>query len=130
MSVVLWGSDTSHLKKHLEHALEQAGCGRELIVETTMDALRARLVSHRPEIEALILCPRSAQEMTAMIELRPLLAGLRVLVLLPENTCDNVTLAHLLAPRYAAPANGDPNDLAAVLLNMLRHEASARQDPM
>lgn len=128
MSVVIWGSETSSLKKHLEHSLEQAGCGSELIVETTMDALRSRLLNHRPEIEALILSPRTAQELTALIELRPLLAGLRVLVLLPENTCDTVTLAHLLMPRYAAPASGDPNDLAAVLLNMLRHEASARQD--
>lgn len=122
MSVLIWGQETNGLSDKLQASLRDAQYHGDLIADSSIHGLRCRLLDHRPEIEAIILCPQSTQELMALIDLRPLMTGLRIIMLLPEDVCDTAALAHRLAPRYAASANSDPGDVAAVLLNLIRPE--------
>jgi hypothetical protein len=123
MSIVIWGRETNGLSEKLEAFLREAHYPGSLIADSSIQGLRDFLLDHRPEIEAIILCPQSTRELMALIELRPLLTGLRIMMLLPDDVCNTAALAHRLAPRYAASAKSNPDDMAAVLLNLIRPEA-------
>lgn len=123
MSVLIWGQETNGLIDTLQASLRDAQYHGDLITDSSIHGLRCRLLDHRPEIEALVLCPRSTQELMALIDLRPLMTGLRIIMLLPEDVCDTAVLAHRLVPRYAASARSDPGDVAAVLLNLICPES-------
>jgi len=127
MSLLLWGRETNGLRDRLQESLRTIQCSTELMTDMSIHGLRRRLLDCRPEIEALVLCPQSTQELMALIELRPLLAGLRLIVLLPDDA-ETIALAHRLRPRYVAAADSAACDLAAVLLNLLRHDADARRE--
>jgi hypothetical protein len=126
MSVVIWGQETNGLIDTLQASLRDAQYQGDLIADSSIHGLRCRLLDHRPEIEVLVLSPRDTQELMALIDLRPLMTGLRIIMLLPEDVCDTAALAHRLVPRYAASAKSDPGDVAAVLLNLIRPEKAKR----
>ncbi|MFP4503004.1 MAG: hypothetical protein ACLFTT_18575 [Candidatus Hydrogenedentota bacterium] len=124
MSVLLWGRESKTLKKRFQRALSPVHAQKLRVIESTLETLRLKVLAERPHIEVLVLAPRSVQELEALAGLRPLLAGLRLILVLPEdgNSC-NTVLAHQLTPRYAAPPGSDPDYLTAVLANLLQQAA-------
>ncbi len=124
MSVLVWGHESKTLKKRFQSALSPVQAQKLRVIEYTLETLRLKVLAERPHIEVLVLAPRSVQELEALAGLRPLLAGLRLILVLPEDGNGRKTvLAHQLTPRYVAPPGSDPDYLTAVLANLLQQEA-------
>jgi len=127
MSVLLWGRSNESLADNIRESLRGAHRHNDLMVEDSLAVLRRRLLANRLDIEAVVLSPGSAEDLEALVELRALLWGLRLILLLPDNGAESSALAHKLTPRFAAPANSDPGDLAEVLVNLLYHDTAGKR---
>lgn len=122
MSVLLWGRKNETLVENIQQSLRGAHCHNHLMAENSLAMLRRRLLANRLDIEAVVLSPESAEDLEELVELRALLWGLRLILVLPDNGAESAALAHQLTPRFAAPADSNPEDLAAVLMNLLHKE--------
>ena len=127
MSVLLWGRHNETLIESIRESLRGAQCDNSLMVEDSVAVLRRRLLANRLDIEAVVLSPESAEDLEALVELRALLWGLRLILVLPDNGADSAALAHKLTPRFAAPADSEPGDVAEVLVNLLHHDTAGKR---
>ena len=59
-----------------------------------------------------------------MLSLRKLLSDLRLILILPDRDRDTVMSAHALRPRFLTYADGNLDDIAAVLRKMLGPKAA------
>ena len=95
---------------------EKRCCIREA---QSLDALAALLrePEYRPQIGLFAF--ESRKEILGLIAMRDLLGDLPLLLILPDQTAETVSLAHRLRPRLVAAKGQDLAEVALVLEKML-----------
>jgi len=76
-------------------------------------ARRFRYRSH--DVEAAVFIASELQELRALINLRALFEDTRIILILPTSEAQLVSQGHLLYPRFIGYADGNLNDIDAVI---------------
>ena len=119
MQIIIYASPFNTVSRSLIDILRGIGDEKEHEFHHTLDALAARL--RHPIVRfnsLLILCPANGYELTQLTSIGHLFRDIRVIVLLPDGEGKTISEGHMLRPRYVGYADGDLNDLAAVVRKM------------
>ncbi len=105
----------SVVEKRLVRAVEGAVPGVSLKIRRDVEGLRRRLLPGRRGLRAVVILAVTKQDLLAVMPLRDLLLGFRVIIVLPDS--DDVTLAMGwgIWPRFVSYADSDFHDVAGVL---------------
>lgn len=69
-----------------------------------------------------ILQARDREELLRIISLRELLQGMRVILLIPDQEEETISMAHSLRPRFLSTGKSGFSDIMNVLRKMLGYE--------
>lgn len=72
-----------------------------------------------------IIWPSSRQELLKLRAKGYLFRDMRIILILPDHNPDTISEGHLLRPRFVGYADGDPNDVVAVVAKLI----NARRPP-
>ncbi len=89
--------------------------------------LKHRLLGPKNDVSSAVLMVASGEELEAFMPLKPLLEGIPVILILPDNRVETIALAHRFAPRFLALSGDDLNDVTRVVIN-IHHKFGANKD--
>ncbi len=121
MSVLLYTGKSTSLGERLRRVVESGTSGQEIELLKKMDGLAGRLQQRVYDIDAAVLLLSTKEELEAILSLREWLAGLRVILVLPDEDRDTISKAHRLSPRFITFLDRRFVDVAAVLAKMLEN---------
>lgn len=84
--------------------------------------LKKRLLGPKADISSAVLMVTSTREMEAIMPLQPLLEGVPVLLVLPDNDRDTIAMGHRFSPRLLTYRDGDLSDVAQVATMILKKD--------
>ena len=119
MSVLLFSREASGPEEKHEQIIESFVPKLKVETYRTMGSLLDRL--HQPllDINIAILFAGSREELLEIVSIKDLLSTLRIILVLPDNKRDTVSLGLRLQPRFVSYADSDFKDIGAVLGRML-----------
>jgi hypothetical protein len=85
---------------------------------TSFHALKAYLRKPIGLMSIGVLIPSDERALTDLIGMRHLLRDMRLIVILPASRLPNRVQAHMLRPRFISDADGDLEDVTAVICKM------------
>ena len=88
--------------------------------ETGLDALRFAIATQRTELSVVVLAPPLIEELEELLCLMPLLSGVPIILLLPSDDAEIISLAHQFHPRYVTSFEAGLENAASVTLNILK----------
>ena len=71
---------------------------------------------HRPDVAVLFVS--NSEELKNLIEMKDLFFDVFLLVVIPDESRENINLGHKLHPRFLTTKNGDISILTEILLNI------------
>lgn len=92
-------------------------------VEThrTVESLNCKLRQPVNNLNTAVMLASNKEDLLDLLALRDLLWNLRIILIIPDRKSETVAMGHMLRPRFLSYADGDFNDVAAVLEKMLGH---------
>lgn len=117
--ILLYATEDEGTGARVERVIEGLVSPQELEVHRTIESLILRLQRPRESLRIIALVPASQQDFLAILSLRDLLQDYRTIVCLPAESGVSMAEGLSLYPRYLAPDDFHPRDLAAVLNRML-----------
>jgi len=113
--IVLFIPSRNDAEKRLMAALERTVPRGSLKIYRNPDSLRRRLLPGRSNGLTLVILAATKQDLLAVVPLREMLLGFRVIMVLPDS--DDLTLAMGwgMWPRFVSYADGNFEDVAGVL---------------
>lgn len=113
--IALFIPSRNDAEKRLMAALERRVPRGSLKTYRNLDSLRRRLLPGGSNAPTLVILAATKQDLLAVVPLREMLLGLRLIMVLPDS--DDLTLAMGWAmwPRFVSYADGDFQDVAGVL---------------
>ncbi len=85
----------------------------------TIPGLLARLRHPLPRPTVAVLYAATRQDLGAFLEMGDLLAGIRIILILPDRSSETVAMGHKILPRFIGYRDGELKDVAAVLTKIL-----------
>lgn len=125
MSLILYSSETE-VGNRLHDLMKSAFPQKELEICKTTDTLDQRLRECFDGTAVVVLIADSRKELHDLLTFQKLLSDLRIILILPDRHKDTVRRAHALRPRFLTFADGNMDDVAAVLGKMLGLKATGR----
>ncbi len=120
MSILYWGRGFERFKASLKAQRPGKRFPGHVYSKTNLDDLSSELTMHGDELQVVVLAPASQQELDALLKLAPILSGMSVVILLPNDNSKMTETAHRLHPRFVT-SDGQPlADVAEVVLNVVR----------
>jgi hypothetical protein len=120
MDVILYAPNSGQddIRQRVEGLIPE----KRVKVYRTLEGLSERL--HRPidPETILIIVACSREKLSEVSSLQRVLGDVRTVVVAPDQDPKTVSLAHQLRPRFLTYANGDLEDLTAVLEKMIESE--------
>lgn len=91
-----------------------------LEVYRTLEALTARFrqVLEQPAITVLVV--RDRDELEGLLSMRTALRDTRTVLVLPDRRTDTISRGHYLEPRFMTYLDQKPEEVAAVLIKMVK----------
>jgi hypothetical protein len=86
----------------------------------TIESLNRRLRQPVNNFNIAVLLASSKEDLLDLPALRDLFWNLRIILIIPDRKSETVAMGHMLRPRFLSYADGDFNDVAAVLEKMLK----------
>ena len=103
----------------LEGLVAQRMPQRHLVHCRSLAQLDKRLRQPRHNVEILLLYIANAIEIRHLSAMRPLLADMNLVIVLPDRNADIIAWAHKLSPRFIAYAGDGFEQVGAVMEKML-----------
>ncbi len=126
MQIIVYASPYTALSRSLIDILRGIGDEKEHECHHTLESIAARLRQPMVRFDSLlILCPANGYELTQLTSIGHLLRDMRVIVLLPDEEGKTISEGHMLRPRYVGYADGNLNDVAAVVRKMADPELAS-----
>ena len=120
MSILYWGRRFEAFAERLKSHSADGDAYGGIHSEASVKGLRAALATQRAELRPVVLAPPTADDLTALLALAPLVIGIPVIVLLPSSDNETLALAHRLRPRFVSSGDGAWDDAATVAGNILK----------
>jgi len=104
----------------IQGLLEKSYSGVDIEVERTIDGLSARL--HQPKDDAFVavLMAKSRKELLDFHPLLNLFRDIRIILIVPDQDQETITLAHQLRLNFLGYKNSDFTEIIEVLNKMLQ----------
>lgn len=118
MSLILYSSRAG-TENGLQDLLQSVFPKKELEVCKTQDSLCQRLKQCFDGMAVVVLIAANRDELYDLLAFDKLLSDLRIILILPDRDKDAVRRAHALRPRFITYADGNLEDVAAVVEKML-----------
>jgi hypothetical protein len=118
MNLLVYAAKSGEVAQHLQQVIEDIVPKESFEIYRNFNSLSYRLQQPMNGLKIAILLADSDQDLTDFLSLQDLLSELRILLILPDRDSGMVSKAHALSPRYLAYADGDFDDVNAVLTRM------------
>ena len=122
MQIILYAAPFSPASRHLVDTISRIGGDTRCGYYSTLTDLKKRLRQPQEMAEMMILCPSNGSELAALKRVRHLLRDKQIILVLPDGSARTLSNSHALRPRYVTYADGDLNDVAAVVEKMAGSE--------
>jgi hypothetical protein len=127
MSLILYIKDPNGAGRGLRKAIEAVVAEEQRTACTDMESLIRRLRKPRGNIQIAVLLASTRQELEELFSIGYLLCDLRILLVLPDRKPETILKGHSLLPRFLTFADGNFDNVEAVLRKMLDAMKSERQ---
>lgn len=118
-TVLLYAAPTHRAGKRLRRIVDQLVTEEHKEFYQSITRLTQRLRRPLGERPIGVFLARDADELATLLSVRDLLRDLRVILVVQGHKEDTLSLAHALCPRYVTYADGDLDDVAAVMGKMM-----------
>ncbi len=119
MNIILYSRPGDPAGSRLQALIETQTAGVTLEVYRTLDTLSERLHQPTPDVKAAVLVAAHQEDLLILMTLRPLLDGLRTILILPDRKANTVALGHQLRPRFLSDVDSHFLDVIAVINRMV-----------
>jgi hypothetical protein len=123
MRILYWGQALGGFQGCLESQSNGSFPDQDIHGEASLDGVEEILRTQRTTLHLVVLAPETVAKLEEVLTLAPLLHDLSVIVLLPNDDGEAITLAHRLHPRFVTLLEGNLENAAAVAGNILKREA-------
>jgi|GEM_PF-1383710 len=103
----------------LQEVISRVVPGNRIVQCHTLDAFRSLLPHMSPGSFIAVVLADTKEELRQILSIRPLLQDVRTILVLPDQDPESVAQGHNLRPRFLSYADGDLEDVAAVLSKMI-----------
>ncbi len=128
MNIILYSRPGDPAGSRLQTLLETQTTGVTLEVYRTLDTLSERLHQPTPDVKAAVLVAARQEDLLILMTLRPLLDGLRTILILPDRQANTVALGHQLRPRFLSDVDSHFLDVIAVINKMAEETGPTSTD--
>lgn len=119
MSLIFFQPSENGMGDRLRKILETVVPKDRIEMHRTMDDLCERLQKPICHAKVAVLVAATKKDMGRLLHLRDLLAELKLVLVLPDDSAEMVAEAHALSPRYITWADSDFSDIASVLRRLI-----------
>ena len=120
MVVFFFSSKQKGVSKQIQMTVEALVDSHDFKLCRTVENLSRRLHQKKGDAYIALLLASNREELTSLVSLRSLMSYTRIILIIPDEEEDTVTLAHKLRPNFLATKDNDLQDLSAVLMKMLQ----------
>lgn len=128
MQIILYLSGDNTINQRLRQTVEASQNPGDIHVCRSILGLRERLLEMMHDGCLVVLLAATQTDLGELLRLSQLLFDFRIILVLPDQAQETLTLGHLIYPRFITYIDSDFQDLAAVL-NKLDHRRSDQIDP-
>jgi hypothetical protein len=118
--ILFYAAERDRVVTTLEGIMAERLPQRHLVHCRSLALLDKRLRRPSHNVEILLLYIANAIEIRHLSAMRPLLADMSLVVVLPDHNADIIAWAHKLSPRFIAYADDGLTQAGAVLEKMLQ----------
>ncbi len=118
MKVICFASATSDGDR-LQRVIESAAPRERVLRSLNIEAFRASLRHSLTDSIIVVALAATREELCQILLIRDLLSDVRIILILPDQDPWTIANGHALRPRFVAFVDGDLQDVAAVLTNMI-----------
>ncbi len=122
MNVLFYASGENGNDQKYQLAIESVVPVEKIEVFKTVSELSQRLRQPVQNLAAVVLLARNSDEFSDFLEMRDLLSGLRLILVLPNQEEDIRSEELALFPSYVSYIDQDVSEVAAVLNKIVGHE--------
>ena len=119
MKIILFSKPGNKLEEQIMAFLQELAKNDTVEIFNAIDCLSDRLKGDTSNISIILLLAPEKKILTDLLLIRHQLMGHRIVIILPDQTNDTLSMAHSLYPRFIAYRDGDLSDLRAVIEKML-----------
>ena len=123
MQILFYLSSGIKSGNRLKQTLDEVLPGGNVEVFRQVNGLIQRLRTPSSDLEILILMPTNRLELSAMSTLLTDFRNVRLVLVLPDEEEETITIAHRMRPRFLTYSSGDYSELREVLMKMLKDSA-------
>lgn len=117
--ILFYAAEKDRVASTLEGVVAQRMPQRHLVHCRSLAQLDKRLRRPSHNVEILLLYIANAIEIRHLSAMRPLLADMKLVLVLPDHNADIIAWAHKLSPRFIAYADDGLEQAGAVMEKML-----------
>ena len=123
MSILLYTGKSRKHGKELEGIIAAQVPGSAIERFRDAKTFSARLRKPHYDVDVIVLLLPTRQDLEALVNLRELLSGILVIVIMPDQEHDTIAGAHRLYPHFLTFIDRGFMDVAAVLQKMLERSS-------
>ncbi len=127
MNLIFYANGKNGAGERLRVLIEAQIPKRRIKIYRTIKGLSRRLRRPRYDVAITVLFASGREDLQDLFSIRDLLWDLRIILILPDGEADTIAKGHKLFPRFLSYADGNFEDVAAVLEKMLKL-VSSRED--
>ena len=118
MTVLFYSSSTNGCSEKVRRIVLEQMPMHHIEIFHNIDAFSERLRNGTYDVNLAILMVHTKQKLKSLVKMKELLETLRIVLILPSQNPENVSIGHKLYPRFMTYMNGNFTDLEAVLGKM------------
>jgi hypothetical protein len=116
--MIVYISKTDDAGRGMEQLIGQGGGHRKAKIINTVKDLKEILQHPSLFGETMLLFAATQRDLTQLVAIRHLFDGLRIILILPNQKKETVSLGHLLRPRFVCTRDSNFSDILMVLQKM------------
>lgn len=124
MKIILYLGGNDAINQKLRQSVAVTRRQDEIHVCRSVFGLHERLLGMMHDGCLLVLLVSAQQDLWELLRLRKLLFDFRIILVLPDQAQETLSLAHLIYPRFITYIDSDFQDIAAVLNKLSRGASS------
>jgi hypothetical protein len=118
MVFIIYKPSTNNSNK-LQHMIEPFVSKTQVENYSSIKDITQRLQRPMKEEVVGIFMPSSEKDLSDLLSINHLVKDIRIILVLPDRDEKTISIGHSLRPRFLTYADGDLNDVAAVMIKMM-----------
>ncbi len=127
MRIILYAKAKTKAGQRLNDRLKEVNLRAKIDTYTTIDGLVGRLqqTGYTYDRRIVVVLAASSKELSAICAIKESFRDARMILIVPDRKKDTISAGHRMYPRYLAYADGNFNDVVAVLEKMVSNSQAA-----